>query len=95
MEFGERMRGTPKGNVGSPRREPGQTKLCKPRDTNLSQLHEFLDFLFIQDTLLSIVFTDEILDWETEENPKFYFLKGDFWQFCLRIFHLCPQENLH
>lgn len=71
MEFGERIRGLLEENEASPRSDPGQAKLWKPRDTNLSQLHEFLDFLFKQDTLLSIVLTDEILDGETGESPSF------------------------
>lgn len=48
----------------------GQAKerLFSSRDTDLPQLHELFDFFFKQDALLSIVFTDEILDGETREK---------------------------
>lgn len=50
----------------------GQAKarLCNSRETDLPQLHELFDFLFKQDALLSVVFTDEILDGETREKKR-------------------------
>lgn len=95
MEFGERMKGLPQRKCGISKERSWTSQTLEAKDTNLSQLHEFLDFLFKQDTLLSIVFTDEILGWETGENPDFCGLKGDFWQVCVRIFPFCPQGNIH
>lgn len=70
MLFGEGMRGHLKQYVAPPMSVSGQAKerLFSSRDTDLPQLHELFDFFFKQDALLSIVFTDEILDGETREK---------------------------
>lgn len=59
------MRGPSGQNVAPP---TSSSALCNSRDTDLPELHELFDFFFKQDALLSIVFTDEILDGETREE---------------------------
>lgn len=70
-----------------------KARFCNSEGTNLPQLHELFDFLFKQDALLSIMFTDEILDGEIRRRIILSHLSNGFSQFKVWIWAI-PYKQL-